>query len=88
MVVRPLAYCPEQDIQNYANARQFPIIPCNLCGSQTSLQRVQIKQMLQTWERESPGRMSSLFRSIQNVSLSNLADPKLFDFDNLEMKNL
>ena len=81
VVIRPLAYCPEQDIQDYANARQFPIIPCNLCGSQASLQQVQIKQILQNWEQESPGRISSLFRSIQNVSPSNLADPKLFDFE-------
>ena len=83
IVIRPLAYCPEREIKRYANARQFPIIPCNLCGSQENLQRVQIKQMLQTWERESPGRIDSIFRSIQNVSPSQLADTELFDFARL-----
>ena len=86
IVIRPLAYCPEREIQRYANARQFPIIPCNLCGSQENLQRVQIKQMLQTWERESPGRIDSLFRSLQNVSPSHLADTELFDFASLEQE--
>lgn len=86
IVIRPLAYCPEREIQRYANARAFPIIPCNLCGSQENLQRVQIKQMLQTWEKDSPGRIESLFRSIQNVSPSHLADPELFDFAALEPK--
>ena len=64
VVIRPLAYCSEAEIQKYANTRNFPIIPCNLCGSQTNLQRVQIKQMLQAWERQTPGRMNSLFRSL------------------------
>lgn len=80
IVIRPLAYCGEAEIQKYANVRQFPIIPCNLCGSQENLQRVQIKQMLQTWERESPGRINSLFNSLQNVTPSHLADTELFDF--------
>ena len=83
MIVRPLAYCPEREIIRYANARNFPIIPCNLCGSQENLQRGIIKQMLQTWERESPGRIDSIFRSMQNVSPSQLADPELFDFAGL-----
>ena len=83
IVIRPLAYCSEKEIIRYANARQFPIIPCNLCGSQDNLQRVKIKQMLQTWERESPGKVESIFRSIQNVSPSQLADPELFDFAGL-----
>ena len=87
IVIRPLAYCPEKEIQRYANARNFPIIPCNLCGSQANLQRVQIKQMLQAWERENPGRIDSLFRSIQNVSPSQLADTALFDFASLETKS-
>lgn len=87
IVIRPLAYCSEREIQRYANAREFPIIPCNLCGSQENLQRVQIKQMLQTWEKESPGRIDSLFRSLQNVSPSHLADTNLFDFASLEKLN-
>ncbi|QUY41733.1 tRNA 2-thiocytidine(32) synthetase TtcA [Acaryochloris marina] len=83
MVIRPLAYCPEADIQRYADLRQFPIIPCTLCGSQETLQRVQVKQMLQTWEQETPGRLETIFRSLQNVELSQLADPQLFDFAHL-----
>ena len=84
IIIRPLAYCSEREIIRYANARQFPIIPCNLCGSQENLQRVKIKQMLQTWERESPGKIESIFRSIQNVSPSQLADPELFNFAGLD----
>ncbi|MDJ0531856.1 MAG: tRNA 2-thiocytidine(32) synthetase TtcA [Xenococcaceae cyanobacterium MO_207.B15] len=86
IVIRPLAYCPEKDIQRYANARNFPIIPCNLCGSQENLQRAKIKEMLQTWEKENPGRTDSLFRSIQNISPSQLADRELFDFAGLDNK--
>lgn len=84
MVIRPLAYCPEHDIARYARYREFPIIPCNLCGSQDNLQRANIKHMLQQWEQEFPGRTESLFRSIQNVSPSQLADSNLFDFQNLK----
>jgi tRNA 2-thiocytidine biosynthesis protein TtcA len=83
IIIRPLAYCSEREIISYANARQFPIIPCNLCGSQENLQRAKIKEMLQAWERESPGRIDNIFRSIQNVSPSQLADAELFDFANL-----
>ncbi|VEP18093.1 putative C32 tRNA thiolase [Hyella patelloides LEGE 07179] len=83
MIIRPLAYCSEREIIRYANAREFPIIPCNLCGSQENLQRAKIKEMLQAWERESPGRIDSIFRSIQNVSPSQLADRELFDFADL-----
>ena len=83
IIIRPLAYCSEREIQRYANAREFPIIPCNLCGSQENLQRAKIKSMLQSWERESPGRIDSIFRSIQNVSPSQLADTELFDFASL-----
>lgn len=86
IIIRPLAYCTEREIIRYANARNFPIIPCNLCGSQENLQRVKIKEMLQNWEKESPGRIDSIFRSIQNVSPSQLADPELFDFANLKLK--
>jgi tRNA 2-thiocytidine biosynthesis protein TtcA len=84
ILIRPLAYCPEADIERYAALRKFPIIPCSLCGSQDNLQRVQIKKMLRQWEVESPGRSSSLFRSIQNVSLSHLADTSLYDFAGLK----
>ncbi len=87
IVIRPLAYCRERDIQRYANARNFPIIPCNLCGSQENLQRARIKELLATWEQEDPGRIDSLFRSIQNVSPSHLADTELFDFAGLDLKN-
>ncbi|MEL7085727.1 MAG: tRNA 2-thiocytidine(32) synthetase TtcA [Cyanobacteria bacterium J06597_1] len=80
VVIRPLAYCSEKEIEKYARAREFPIIPCNLCGSQENLQRGLIKQMLQDWEREHPGRIDSIFRSIQNVSPSQLGDRNLFDF--------
>jgi tRNA 2-thiocytidine biosynthesis protein TtcA len=83
VVIRPLAYCAEQDIQAYASLRQFPIIPCNLCGSQENLQRTQIKQMLQTWETQYPGRMESIFHSLQTVVPSHLADVNLFDFDRI-----
>lgn len=84
VVIRPLAYCAETDIQQYAIARQFPIIPCQLCGSQDNLQRVQIKQMIQSWEEQQPGRTESLFRSLQNVVPSHLADSALFNFAELK----
>ncbi|MEN8447258.1 MAG: tRNA 2-thiocytidine(32) synthetase TtcA [Cyanobacteria bacterium J06555_13] len=84
IVIRPLAYCAEKDIARYARYRAFPLIPCSLCGSQTGLQRMQIKQMLQDWEKESPGRTASIFRSLQNVAPSQLADAALFDFEGLE----
>ena len=83
IVIRPLAYCSEAEIQKYARVREFPIIPCNLCGSQENLQRVQIKQMLQTWERETPGKINNIFRSLQNIAPSHLADTELFDFAGL-----
>lgn len=80
VVIRPLAYCSENDISRYADAQAFPIIPCNLCGGQDHLQRVKIKTMLATWERENPGRVENIFRSLQSVVPSHLADPQLFDF--------
>ena len=86
IVIRPLAYCTEAEIQKYAKVREFPIIPCNLCGSQENLQRVQIKQMLQAWERETPGRINNIFSSIQNITPSHLADTELFDFASLKTK--
>jgi tRNA 2-thiocytidine biosynthesis protein TtcA len=84
IVIRPLAYCAEKDIARYARYREFPLIPCSLCGSQANLQRQSIKQMLQDWEHQWPGRTESLFRSLQNVSPSQLADPALYDFHRLE----
>ena len=86
VVIRPLAYCRESYISEYAQNRQFPIIPCNLCGSQINLQRKKIKAMLSGWEKEDPGRTDRLFKSLQNVSLSHLADFELFDFKSLASK--
>ncbi len=83
VVIRPLAYCSEDDINLYAAARQFPIIPCNLCGTQPNLQRQAIKEMLGTWKRKHPGRVENIFRAIGNVSPSQLADHELFDFRSL-----
>jgi tRNA 2-thiocytidine biosynthesis protein TtcA len=84
VVIRPMAYSSERDISRYANAREFPIIPCNLCGSQPNLQRKIIKAMLAQWEKDSPGRMETIFRAIRNVAPSQLADMNLFDFASLE----
>lgn len=84
MVIRPLAYCREKDIARYAEYRQFPIIPCNLCGSQENLQRQAVKAMLQQWDRQSPGRIESIFAAMQNIAPSQLADGRLFDFAGLE----
>jgi tRNA 2-thiocytidine biosynthesis protein TtcA len=84
VVIRPLAYCSEQDIMQYAESRQFPIIPCDLCGSQPNLQRQAIKEMLTTWKQRHPGRIENIFRAIGHVSPSQLADHELFDFINLE----
>jgi tRNA 2-thiocytidine biosynthesis protein TtcA len=85
IVIRPMAYCREADIARYARLKEFPIIPCNLCGSQENLQRQQIKQMLSDWEKSSPGRINNIFRSIQNVAPSQLADSRLFDFADLQL---
>jgi len=87
VVIRPLAYCSERDIARYAEMRQFPLIPCNLCGSQENLQRQAIKQMLAEWQRRHPGRIENIFRAIANVSPSQLADRELFDFINLGADN-
>jgi tRNA 2-thiocytidine biosynthesis protein TtcA len=86
VVIRPMAYCKEKDLARYAQYREFPIIPCNLCGSQEHLQRVQVKAMLEQWEREYPGRTESIFRSICHISPSQLGDRKLFDFENLRIE--
>ncbi len=86
VVIRPLAYCKEKEIARYARLRNFPIIPCNLCGSQPNMQRQVIKQMLADWDRLYPGRVESIFRSIANVSLSHLADTNLFPFVSLNAR--
>ena len=80
VVIRPLAYVEEADLEAYAAYKQFPIIPCDLCGSQDNLQRQQVKQMLKEWERKFPGRIDSIFRSMQNIAPSHLLDRGLFDF--------
>ncbi|MEQ6885150.1 tRNA 2-thiocytidine(32) synthetase TtcA [Salicola sp. Rm-C-2C1-2] len=79
-VIRPLAYCREKDISRFAELRDFPIIPCNLCGSQENLQREMVKDMLNDWDHRFPGRIENMFRALQNVAPSHLADPELFDF--------
>jgi tRNA 2-thiocytidine biosynthesis protein TtcA len=83
VVIRPLAYCREGEIAEYAALREFPIIPCNLCGSQENLQRKQVRRMLDEWEREYPGRSETMFRALGNVAPSQLADRGLFDFAGL-----
>jgi tRNA 2-thiocytidine biosynthesis protein TtcA len=84
VLIRPLAYCKEKDIEAYSDAKEFPIIPCNLCGSQENLQRHNIKMMLQQWEREQPGRSENIFSAICNVAPSQLGDRQLWDFNNLQ----
>ena len=79
-VIRPLAYSREKDIARYASLRQFPIIPCNLCGSQENLQRQVIKDMFQTWDKQHPGRLETMFRAMCNVEPSHLADTSLYNF--------
>ena len=80
IVIRPLAYCKEKDIEKYAVAKEFPIIPCNLCGSQPNLQRQVVKEMLNTWDRQYPGRLETMFSAMQNITLSHLCDPKTLRF--------
>ncbi len=83
IVIRPLVYCRERDIARFAKERQYPIIPCTLCGSQPNLERVQIKKMLREWERESPNRVVSIFKSMQRVTRSHMLDTDLYDFAGL-----
>ena len=85
MIIRPLAFCRESDLAQFSEARQFPIIPCNLCGSQDGLQRQVVKDMLQQWEEANPGRLETIFTAICNVSPSQLADTNLFDFTSLQL---
>lgn len=86
IVIRPLAYSQEAELSTYAQFRQFPIIPCNLCGSQENLQRKKIKAMLADWESEQPGRMQNIFKSLSRVTCSHLLDSELFDFANLKVE--
>ena len=83
IVIRPLAYAKEKDLAAFAAFKEYPIIPCNLCGSQEKLQRVQVKAMLREWEVQYPGRTESIFRAMRNIAPSQLADGKLFDFESL-----
>ena len=85
VVIRPLAYCKERDIKQYAGFKDFPIIPCNLCGSQPNLQRQNVKQMLKEWDDKFPGRAESIFTAMQNVVPSHLCDHKLFNFKDVDL---
>ncbi|QWF72489.1 tRNA 2-thiocytidine(32) synthetase TtcA [Methylomonas paludis] len=84
IVIRPLAYCREKDINRFAAFKKFPIIPCNLCGSQENLQRKAMKQMLTSWDKQFPGRLETIFASLQNIAPSQMLDTGLFDFANLQ----
>jgi tRNA 2-thiocytidine biosynthesis protein TtcA len=86
IVIRPLAYVAERDIARYARARRFPLIPCNLCGSQPKLQRNAVKAMLAAWEREHPGRVESIFSALRHVEPAHLADTRQFDFAELQAR--
>jgi tRNA 2-thiocytidine biosynthesis protein TtcA len=80
VVIRPLAYCEERDLAEYARIRAFPIIPCNLCGSQENLKRVEVKRLLQEWEKRCPGRIENMLHSLRHVRTSHLLDRDAFDF--------
>jgi len=84
IVIRPLAYCEESDLQRWAELQEFPIIPCDLCGSQENLQRQHIKRMLQEWDRQTPGRTATMFQALGNVAPSHLLDPRRHDFKNIQ----
>ncbi|MCZ6577243.1 MAG: tRNA 2-thiocytidine(32) synthetase TtcA [Gammaproteobacteria bacterium] len=88
IVIRPLAYCREKDIERYANACAFPLIPCELCGSQDNLQRKAIKNMLRAWDAQFPGRLETIFSAVQNVAPSQLGDRALFDFEGMRTQGL
>ena len=87
MVIRPMAFCRERDIEKYAEIKQFPIIPCDLCGSQPNLQRKVIKNMLRDWDKQFPGRTDVMFKALRDVVPSHLADPKLYDFKTLKTQD-
>lgn len=84
VVIRPLAYIEEKDIISFSKTMNYPIIPCNLCGSQENLQRDKVKSMLNSWEKEQPGRLNNIFQSLKNIEPSHLADTNLYDFKNLK----
>ncbi len=86
VVIRPLAYCPEKDIARFARGMEFPIIPCNLCGSQENLQRQKIREMMEDWDRRYPGRTEAVFTAMQNIVPSHLADNAQFDFRGLTLE--
>jgi len=88
VVIRPMAYCREADLESFAQIKEFPIIPCNLCGTQENLQRKKIKAMLQTWDKEQPGRVTNIFKSMSRITKSHLLDRDLFDFVNLDTEKL
>ncbi len=85
IIIRPLSYCKEEDLAAFSDYKNFPIIPCNLCGSQENLQRQNIKAMLRQWDQDQPGRVDTIFASLQRVSPSQLADLSLFDFQSLQL---
>ncbi|MCH9638217.1 MAG: tRNA 2-thiocytidine(32) synthetase TtcA [Betaproteobacteria bacterium] len=87
IVIRPLAYCKEKDLAAYAAIADFPIIPCNLCGAQKNLQRQAVKEMMQQWDKQFPGRLETMFRSLQNIKPSHLADTLHYDFYNLKTQS-
>ncbi len=86
IVIRPLAYCKESDIKNFSDIKNHPIIPCDLCGSQENLQRQTIKSMLREWGKKHPGRVETIFSSMQHIVPSHMVDPDLFDFYSLDKK--
>ena len=88
VVIRPMAYCRESDLEIFSKIKNFPIIPCNLCGTQENLQRKKIKLMLQAWDKEQPGRVVNIFRSMSRITKSHLLDRDLFDFENLNSDQL
>mgnify|MGYP003645434874 FL=1 len=88
ILIRPLAYCKENDIAEFSRLKEFPIIPCNLCGSQDNLQRAMINEMLRDWDKKYPGRLDSMFTATQNIAPSQLGDRELFDFESLEDKRV
>ncbi len=87
IVLRPLAFCKESDIEEYSNFKNYPIIPCNLCGSQENLQRKKVKQMITDWGKDFPNRNAIMMNAMQNVSSSHLLDHNLYDFENLKTNN-
>jgi tRNA 2-thiocytidine biosynthesis protein TtcA len=88
IVIRPLAYCAEHDLERFSRLREFPIIPCNLCGSQENLQRQVVKEMLREWQTKFPGRIETLFASLHRVTPSHLLDPRHFDFKGLSTRDI